>query len=86
MLQSLIDRGILVVDDLDERVLLELRSYSDDHLLAIIKEFSSLDRNSVRNVPSYLLGIIRKVPVPYNGKILFLFLLYFFIPIFIMLL
>jgi len=64
-LHNLIDRGILVVDDLDERVLSELKSFSEDHLLAITKEFSSLDRNSVRNVPSYLLGISRKVPAPY---------------------
>lgn len=62
--------------------MLELKSYSEEHLLAITKEFSSIDRNSVRNIPSYLLGIMRKVPAPYTCKIFFLtflFILFLFI-------
>jgi hypothetical protein len=61
-LQILLDRNILIPDDLDERILQELKGYPEEHGVAIAKEFSSVDRESIRNVPSYLVGISRRVP------------------------
>ena len=39
----------------------ELKSMPEDFALTVAKEFSSLDKSTVRNVPNYLLGIARRV-------------------------
>lgn len=61
-LQNILNQGILIPDDLDDRILLELKGYPEEHALAIAREFLSVDRLSIRNVPSYLVGISRRVP------------------------
>lgn len=61
-LQILLDKRILIPDDLDDRILNELKNYPEEHALAITREFGSVDRESIRNVPSYLVGISRRVP------------------------
>ncbi|CAE7571758.1 unnamed protein product, partial [Symbiodinium microadriaticum] len=60
-LEGLIQRGVLRPEDLDARVLNELRTLPEDFALTVAKEFTSLDRGSVRNVSNYLLGITRRV-------------------------
>jgi hypothetical protein len=62
-LQNILNQGILIPDDLDDRILSELKGYPEEHALAIAREFLSVDRLSIRNVPSYLVGISRRVPV-----------------------
>mmetsp|Transcript_9591 Transcript_9591/g.14439 ORF Transcript_9591/g.14439 Transcript_9591/m.14439 type:complete len:438 (+) Transcript_9591:28-1341(+) len=60
-LEALINRGVLYMEDIDGRVIQELAAMPEDFALTIAKEFTALDRDSVRNVPSYLLGIARRV-------------------------
>jgi hypothetical protein len=62
-LQNILNQGILIPDDLDDRILMEMKGYPEEHALAIAREFLSVDRLSIRNVPSYLVGISRRVPM-----------------------
>jgi hypothetical protein len=41
----------------------EVNSNPDDVALHIVKEFGSIDRSSIRNVPSYLHGIAKRLSV-----------------------
>lgn len=46
---------------MDPKVINELKKLPAEFAMTVAKEFSSLDRSSVRNVPNYLCGIARRV-------------------------
>jgi hypothetical protein len=48
-------------DDMDAKVINELKKLPAEFAVTVAKEFSSLDRTTVRNVPNYLCGIARRV-------------------------
>jgi len=58
--QLILDK-MCTVEDFDDRVLFELTNMPEPAALAVIREFQTCDLSNVRNVASYLIGIIKRV-------------------------
>jgi hypothetical protein len=53
---------MLQPDDVTERIQSELCQLSEQQGLAVLGDFSHADLRTVRNVPGYIIGIIKKLP------------------------
>lgn len=60
-LEMLLAKNLVALSDLDSRVLQELQALPEHSALAVIHEFLKCDISSVRNIPAYMLGIVKRV-------------------------
>jgi hypothetical protein len=67
-LQKMIDSGFCTKADLTEKVEQKLKMLSEHDALLAIDELSSVQRETIRNFPSYFMGILNRYMRSMNGN------------------
>lgn len=67
-LQKMIDSGFCTKTDLTEKVEQKLKMLSEHDALLAIDELSSVQRETIRNFPSYFMGILNRYMRSINGN------------------